>query len=199
MSRRHYFQVRIENIKDENDTELIVPGKITSNEGKGAKQIFDKNFLQLDLWYLPDTIKLYHLVEAEYTPSSSRGRWTENESETAIKISDVEAFNFVEISNKFWRLIQSIDIKYYLTKNVNSAGFKVFISKEDKDTIEAAVKNDQKPLVIKGTNFPYWFKIGSNLLHSEEKNWFVYLSNQFNILDESVLVELKDNKKKAAE
>lgn len=99
MSRRHYFQVRIENVKDENDTELIVPGKITSNEGKGAKQFFDKNFLQLDLWYLPDTIKLYHLIEAEYTPSSSHGRWTENESEIAIKISDVEAFNFVEISN----------------------------------------------------------------------------------------------------
>lgn len=51
------------------------------------------------------------------------------------------------------------------------------------------IEEEHKPFVIKGTDWPYWFKIDGLLCHSETSNYFLFLDHEYDYLAESSLEE----------
>lgn len=80
---------------------------------------------------------------------------------------------------------QLLDVPYY---NIGSC---VYAPKEAIETVKKVLKTEYKPLVIKNTDFPYWFDVEGRLLPSEEPNWFLYLYQTFNVVSRDSLENYK--------
>lgn len=192
MSTKHYYQVRIENKNDPDDVISVIPGKAKSAAYRVLEKSFNNDFVIISDGNLPKNIKSYHIIEAEYTPKSASGRWTKTLSNYGIKKADIKTLDYIEVDgDKYWRLINALNIHYYETAKSRELGLQLFISKQSKEIIDKAISTEQEPLVIKGTDFPYWFEVNGQLLPSQEKNWFLYLYNEFSVLDKSMLETLK--------
>jgi len=50
-----------------------------------------------------------------------------------------------------------------------------------------AVKKEQQPFAIKGTDWPYWFKVAGQLIPSTTSNWFKHLLIKYNYVAEASL------------
>lgn len=199
MSTKHYYQVRIENKNDPDDVISVISGKDKSAAYRVLEKSFNNDFVIISEGNLPKNIKLYHIIEAEYTPKSASGRWTKTLSSYGIKKADIKTLDYIEVDgDKYWRLISKLDIHYYEIAKGRGLGLQLFISKQSKEIIDKAISTEQEPLVIKGTDFPYWFEVNGQLLPSQEKNWFLYLYNEFAIIDKSMLETLKKEPTKKA-
>ncbi len=199
MSAKHYYQVRIENKNDPDDVISVIPGKANSAAYRVLEKNFNNDFVVIADGKFPKNIKVYHIIEAEYTPKSASGRWTKTLSNYAIKKTDIKTLDYIEVDGiKYWRLINALGIYYYEIAKSHESGLRLFISKQHKEIIDKAISTKQEPLVIKGTDFPYWFEVDGQLLPSKEKNWFLYLYNEFAILDKAMLETLKNEPTKKA-
>jgi hypothetical protein len=147
-------------------------------------------------------LKDYDLVEELCKKDKFIQSWTAYEKGN-YTISAVLARNAMEelspkppFDDLRWRLIYPIH--YYEIAKGRGLGLQLFISKQSKEIIDKAISTEQEPLVIKGTDFPYWFEVNGQLLPSQEKNWFLYLYNEFAIIDKSMLETLKKEPTKKA-
>ena len=61
--------------------------------------------------------------------------------------------------------------------------------------LHEAVKKEQQPLVIKGTDWPYWFKVAGQLIPSTTSNWFKHLLIKYNYVAEASLEPYKGDDK----
>lgn len=94
--------------------------------------------------------------------------------------SEIEAF--VPLTKNYENMIGVLDVKYYLTYHGD-----YYVSPEDLKKIKKAVETEQKPLVLKGTDWPYWFKVEGKLIPSTTSNWFNYLYKEHKIVTEKML------------
>jgi hypothetical protein len=97
--------------------------------------------------------------------------------------SEIEALGFVPLTKNYENMIGVLDVKYYHI--YNGGGY--YVSPIDLKRIEKAVETEQKPLVLKGTDWPYWFKIDGELIPSTTSNWFNYLYTDRKIITEKML------------
>ena len=61
------------------------------------------------------------------------------------------------------------------------------LQKKAIEKVANALKTEYKPLVIKNTNFPYWFDVEGELLPSKEPNWFLFLYQNYNYVSRTSL------------
>jgi hypothetical protein len=61
--------------------------------------------------------------------------------------------------------------------------------------LHEAVKKEQQHLVIKGTDWPYWFKVAGQLIPSTTSNWFKHLLIKYNYVAEASLEPYKGEDK----
>ena len=50
-----------------------------------------------------------------------------------------------------------------------------------------AINKEQQAFVIKGTDWPYWFKVAGQLIPSTTSNWFKHLNLKYNYVAEAAL------------
>ena len=50
-----------------------------------------------------------------------------------------------------------------------------------------AINKEQQAFVIKGTDWPYWFKVAGQLIPSTTSNWFKHLNLKYNYVAEATL------------
>lgn len=96
--------------------------------------------------------------------------------------SEIEALGFVPLTKNYENMIGVLDVKYY---HIYNGGY--YVSPIDLKRIEKAVETEQKPLVLKGTDWPYWFKVDGELIPSTTSNWFNYLYTDRKIITEKML------------
>lgn len=95
---------------------------------------------------------------------------------------EIEALGFVPLTKNYEDFIGVLDVKYY---HIYQGGY--YVSPEDLKKIEKAIETEQKPLVLKGTDWPYWFKVEGKLIPSTTSSWFKFLYKDHKIVTEQIL------------
>ena len=88
-----------------------------------------------------------------------------------------------ELCGAFFR--QLLDMPYYVMDGI------MYAPKEVIEKVTNIFKTEYKPLVIKNTDFPYWFDVDGKLFPSEEPNWFLYLYQTYNYISRASLENYK--------
>lgn len=93
---------------------------------------------------------------------------------------DIDNLGFIP-TNIDLKLLNDLKASYYIDDNV------VYASPEAIDKATRFIKANLKPLVIEGTQWPYWFEFEGNYFPSPTSSFKKYLLN-YNIVDKSTLV-----------
>lgn len=110
---------------------------------------------------------------------------------SSINNNDLKHLDYVEVDPNYAQIIFAniFEIPFCSTnKGV------VYIPKEKAEFLEKVITSEYKPLVIKGTDYPYWYDIEGKLLQAETPNWFLYLYEKFGIISHNQLEEYKAKK-----
>ena len=65
----------------------------------------------------------------------------------------------------------------------------LYVSPDDAKLLQFALAGQLKPYTIKGSDWPYWFKLNNNFIKSKTSSWFKYLHDSFDIMAPSWLEE----------
>ena len=126
----------------------------------------EKHYIQRDFAIYEDTIKKYGLVEVDDYLSK----------------------------NNIWpiyKMLGKFDIPYI---NVRVGGdIKHYTDLDKLKKLIESVNVEQQPLVIKGSDWPYWFNFEGKLIPSKTSNWFKYLLTEFDYVSPSSLVPYTGN------
>jgi hypothetical protein len=115
-------------------------------------------------------------------------------SKLTLKKDTIEKYNLTEIDdyceeNSLWsiyRLIGDFHIPYI---NVRVDGIiKHYTNFSMFEKLVNAVNVEQQPLVMKGTDYPYWFNFEGKLIPSNTSSWFKYLQTKYNYIAPSSLI-----------
>lgn len=157
-----------------------------SDEAREFIAAFKRGYTEIN-WSqsLPDDIQIYELIEDcgyDHTVVNS-----------SINNDDLKRLDYVEVDPNYTQIIYAgiFEIPFYSTnKGV------VYIPKEKAEVLEKIITSEYKPLVIKGTDYPYWYDVEGKLLPAETPNWFLYLYEKFRIISRNQLEEYKAKKTK---
>lgn len=94
---------------------------------------------------------------------------------------DIDNLGFIP-TNIDLKLLNAFKAAYYVKNNV------VYTSPEAIDKATRFIKANLKPLVIEGTQWPYWFEFEGNYFPSPTSSFKKYLLN-YNIIDKNTLVK----------
>lgn len=91
---------------------------------------------------------------------------------------------------KLWsayRILEDFHIPYI---NVRTVGgdTKHYTDLDKFKMLVEKVNVKQQPLVIEGTDYPYWFNFEGELISSNTSNWFKYLQTKYNYIAPASLV-----------
>lgn len=105
----------------------------------------------------------------------------------------MKRLDYVEVDPNYTQIIFAdiFEIPYYSTNR----GV-VYIPKEKAEVLEKIITSEYKPLVINGTDYPYWYDVEGKLLPAETPNWFLYLYEKFRVISRNQLEEYKAKKTK---
>lgn len=121
----------------------------------------EKHYIQRDFALYEDTIKKYGLVEVDDYLSKNH-LWP------------------------IYRMLGKFDIPYI---NIRVCGdIKHYTDLDKLKKLVESVNVEQQPLVVKGTDWPYWFNFEGKLIPSKTSNWFKYLQTEFDYVAPSSLV-----------
>lgn len=135
---------------------------IDTSEVKERGSIYpEKYYIHRDFALYEDTIKKYGLAEVDDYLSKNH-LWP------------------------IYRMLDKFDIPYI---NVKVGGdIKHYTDLDKLKKLVELINVEQLPLVVKGTDWPYWFNIEGKLIPSKTSNWFKYLQIEFDYVSPSSLV-----------
>lgn len=126
-----------------------------------GKTYTEKRYIQRDFALYEDTIKKYGLAEVDDYLSKNH-LWP------------------------IYRMLEKFDIPCL---NVRVGGdIKHYTDLDKLKKLVELVNIEQQPLVVKGTDWPYWFNFEGKLIPSNTSNWFKYLQTEFDYVSPSSLV-----------
>ena len=168
-----------------------VQARESSKTVKEFKMLFKKNYTKLN-WYkfLPEELSICDLKELR--PDYSDVFTYDSD---CISNEDLKKLGYVKAPEDYHNIIYSLlfKIPYY------SVDGDIYTPKESLEYIKKIISTEYKPLVIKGTDEPYWFNVDGNLVASDNPNWFIHLFEKFRVVNEAALVDYKPKSTKKAE
>lgn len=187
---KRIYKIWNEETKEVFDSIIARPN---SKEMKAFVDKFRKEYQEINTFYIPNNeLNIVQIAEVDGRYSSPIGNYYN------ISKADLEKYKWEKVdsdlSGAFYR--QLLDMPYYCLGKV------MYAPKEAIEKVANALKKEYKPLVIKNTDFPYWFDVESKLLPSEEPNWFLFLYQQYGYVSRASLENFKAKKpstKKAKE
>ena len=163
-----------------------IKGRENSEEAQEFISAFKRGYTEIN-WSrgLSDDVQICELIEDcgyDHTIVSD-----------AINNNDLKRLNYVKVDPNYTQIIYTgiFEIPFYSTKT----GV-IYIPKEKAEVLEKIITSEYKPLVIKGTDYPYWFDVEGKLLSAETPNWFLYLYEKFRVISRNQLEEYKAKKTK---
>lgn len=172
--------------KNDNRVLTSIKCRKDSDEAKEFISAFKRGYTEIN-WSqgLPDDVQICELIEDfgyDHTIVNS-----------SINDNDLKRLDYVEVDSNYAQIIYAgiFEIPFYSIKT----GV-VYVPKEKAKLLEKIVNSEYKPLVIKGTDYPYWYDVEGKLLPAETPNWFLYLYEKFRIIGRNQLEEYKAKKTK---
>ena len=167
-------------------TNEVVDSIVAHPKSKEMKAFVDKfhdEYQAVNTYNCPnDEFNIYQLVEVDGCHSCSIDCNYYN-----IRKTDLEKLKWEKVPSElcgaFFR--QLFDIPYYVIDGI------MYAPKEVIEKVTNIFKTEYKPLVIKNTDFPYWFDVDGKLFPSEEPNWFLYLYQTYNYVSHASLENYK--------
>lgn len=149
-------------VSDYSDMEFPYYAIIDITEVKEhGKTYTEKRYIQRDFVLYEDTIKKYGLAEVDDYLSKNH-LWP------------------------IYKMLGMFDIPFL---NVRVGGdIKHYTDLDKLKKLVELVSVEQQPLVVKGTDWPYWFNFEGKLIPSKTSNWFKYLQTEFDYVSPSSLV-----------
>jgi hypothetical protein len=74
-------------------------------------------------------------------------------------------------------------------RTLQTGAFGFMVHKEDIEKAKNIAQDDYKPFVLKGSDWPYWFKVNGKLIKSRTSSWKNYIYTQYGYLTEESLEE----------
>ena len=113
----------------------------------------------------------------------------------AFKKDTIEKYKLTEVDDylnekhlwPIYRMLNEFSIPYINIKTADG-DTKHYTDFDKLKTFIEAVNVKQQPLVLDGTDWPYWFNFEGNLIPSNTSNWFRYLQTKFNYISPTSLV-----------
>lgn len=107
----------------------------------------------------------------------------------ALKKDTIEKYKLTEVDDylneknlwQVYRMLKEFHIPYINIKTTNG-DTKHYTDFDKLKSLVEAVNVKQQPLVIEGTDWPYWFNFEGKLISSKTSNWFKYLQTTFNYI-----------------
>ena len=116
-------------------------------------------------------------------------------SDFALKKDTIEKYNLTEVDDylnekRLWAAYRMLDDFYIPYINVRTVGgyIKHYTDLDKFKILVEKVNVKQQPLVIEGTDYPYWFNFDGELISSNTSNWFKYLQTKYDYIAPSSLV-----------
>lgn len=149
-------------VSNYSDMEFPYYALIDTTEFKERGTTYTENhYIQRDFALYEDTIKKYRLVEVDDYLSKNR-LWP------------------------IYSMLGKFDIPHISVRV--GGNIKHYTDLDKLKKLVESVNTEQQPLVIKGTDWPYWFNIEGKLIPSKTSNWFKYLQIEFDYVSPSSLV-----------
>ena len=132
------------------------------------------------------------------TTSAEEDRYTQKGYYFYAKISDAKARTngWIKASPLEEELLNGINrknpniFKNWIYLSHGWGGPKtLYVSPDDAKLLQFALAGQLKPYVIKGSDWPYWFKLNNIFIESKTSSWFKYLHDNFDIMAPSWLEE----------
>lgn len=113
----------------------------------------------------------------------------------ALKEDTIKKYNLIEIDDycdekslwSIYSILNEFGIPYINIRIVGSS-VKHYTDFEKFKKLVEKVNVKQQPLVIEGTDWPYWFNFEGKLVPSNTSNWFKYLQTAYNYIAPASLV-----------
>lgn len=113
----------------------------------------------------------------------------------ALKEDTIKKYNLTEIDDycdekslwSIYSMLYGFDIPYINIKIADGI-VKHYTDFEKFKKLVEEVNVKQQPLVIEGTDWPYWFNFKSKLIPSKTSSWFKYLQTKYNYIAPASLV-----------
>jgi hypothetical protein len=130
--------------------------------------------------------------------STFEDKWSQKGYYFVVKISDVIAHTngWIKVSPLEEELLNAINrknpniFKNWIYLSHGWGGPKtLYVSPDDAKLLQFALAGQLKPHVIKGSDWPYWFKLNNIFLKSKTSSWFKYLNDNFDIMAPNWLEE----------
>jgi hypothetical protein len=153
---------------------------------------------------------LESLDHYKITAYRSTKKWFKSKTETIenryaqksfcfyVKISDAKARTdgWIRVSPLEEKLLNGISqktphiFKNWIYISHNWGGPKaLYVSPDDAKLLKFALAGQLKPYVIKGSDWPYWFKLNNIFIESKTSSWFKFLYDNFGIMAPNWLEE----------
>ena len=105
--------------------------------------------------------------------------------EMYVKDERLEQLGFVKVDDsEIYHFARELGFR---TLQTGCFGF--MIHKDDIEKVKDIAQNDYKPFVLKGSDWPYWFKVNGKLIKSRTSSWKTYIYKQFGYITEDSLEE----------
>lgn len=116
-------------------------------------------------------------------------------SEFALKKDTIEKYNLTEVDDylnekhlwSVYRMMNDFRIPYINVRTVDSC-IKHYTDLDKLKKLVEKVNVKQQPLVVEGTDYPYWFNFEGEFIPSNTSNWFKYLQIEYDYIAPSSLV-----------
>ena len=105
--------------------------------------------------------------------------------EMYVKDETLKSLGFVKVEDsEIYHFARELGFR---TLQTGCFGF--MVNKEDIEKVKDIAQNDYKPFVLKGSDWPYWFKVNGKLIKSRTSSWKNYVYTQYGYLTEESLEE----------
>lgn len=112
-----------------------------------------------------------------------------------LKEDTIKKYNLQEVDNYLdenhlwpvYHMLEKFNIPFINIKTVGGV-VKHYTNLEKLKKLIEVVNVKQQPLVIEGTDWPYWFNFEGELIPSKTSNWFKYLQTTFDYISPTSLV-----------
>ena len=105
--------------------------------------------------------------------------------EMYVKNERLEQLGFVNVDDsEIYHFARELGFR-----TLQTGCFGLMVHKEDIEKVKDIAQNDYKPFVLKGSDWPYWFKVNGKLIKSRTSSWKTYIYKQFGYITEDSLEE----------
>jgi hypothetical protein len=105
--------------------------------------------------------------------------------EIYVKDETLKSLGFVQVDDsEIYHFARELGFR-----TLQTGAFGFMVHKEDIEKVKDIAQNDYKPFVLKGSDWPYWFKVNGKLIKSRTSSWKNYIYTQFGYITEDSLEE----------